>query len=261
MITHLSAYSSDPHEHDHGDEYQISIPLSGTPFIELNKNTSSIHQNIRTITSPGETHIHFTEETESKILLINVNKHFVDTVISSRMNGRIQETIFQSFGAGASEQLLKIANEIISKSLFLSENQIEIEELEWKLVDTLLTLQEGSHSEQWRKEVVLNDHPIIKKLTLYIYENSSHTLTLDELVNVTGMSKFYLIRTFKEVIGCTPGQFITRIRLEKAIELLKTTKLDITTIAYQVGFGSLSTFERTFKKQFGTTVSAYRKQI
>ncbi|WNB91154.1 AraC family transcriptional regulator [Bacillus sp. NEB1478] len=259
MITHLSPLSSDPIEHDHGEDYQISIPLSGTPFIDLNQKTSPLNPNLRTITSPGEKHLHFTADSESKILLINLNKHFVDEVVSSKFKNEITDIVFNSVEKGSSEKFIKIADEIIRKSLLLPADDLTIAELEWQLAETLLTLQTSSYSEKWKKEVVLNHHPIIKNLTAFIYENSALPISLEDLSKETNMSKYYLIRTFKEVTGITPGQFITQVRLEKAIGLLRKTNIDITTVGFQVGFGSLSTFERTFRKRYGMSISVYRK--
>ncbi|MDR7071453.1 helix-turn-helix transcriptional regulator [Fictibacillus barbaricus] len=259
MITQLPPQSSDPIEHDHGDDYQISIPLSGTPFIDLNQKTNLLSPTLRTITSPGEKHLHFTADTESKILLINLNKHFVDEVVSSKFKNEITDIVFNRVETGSSEKFIKIADELIRKSLLLPEDDITIAELEWQLAETLLTLQTSSYSDKWKKEVVLNHHPVIKNLTAYIYENSALPISLEDLSKETNMSKYYLIRTFKEVMGITPGQFIIQVRLEKAVELLKNTNTDITTAGFQVGFGSLSTFERTFRKRFGMSISDYRK--
>jgi AraC-like DNA-binding protein len=259
MITHLPSHSSDPIEHDHGDDYQISIPLSGTPFIDLNKKTNLLTTNFRAITSPGEKHLHFTNDSESKILLINLNKHFVDEVVSSKFKNEITDIVFNRVETGSSEKFIKIADELIRKSLLLPADDLTIAELEWQLAETLLTLQTSSYSDQWKKEVVLNHYPVIKNLTSFIYEHTALPISLEDLSKESNMSKYYLIRTFKEVMGITPGQFIIQVRLEKAVELLKNTNIDITTAGFQVGFGSLSTFERTFRKRFGMSVSDYRK--
>ena len=78
---------------------------------------------------------------------------------------------------------------------------------------------------------------------------------------MSNLSKFYLIRAFKEIMGCTPSHYVMNIRLEKAVELLLSTHLDITTICFEVGFGSLNTFEPAFKKRFeGCTISDFRKK-
>ncbi|UZJ78541.1 helix-turn-helix domain-containing protein [Fictibacillus sp. KU28468] len=136
-----------------------------------------------------------------------------------------------------------------------------MEELEWALADTLLSIQKGSHSEKWRKEITLNDQPLIKTVLSFIHEHYASELSLEELAKASRLSKYHFIRTFKEAAGCTPGQYVTKVRLERAIDLLRTTALDITTIGFAVGFGSLTTFERSFKKRYGCSVSHYRKSL
>jgi AraC-like DNA-binding protein len=260
MNTHLDSNSSDPVEHDHGEDYQITIPLLGAPFLDLNHKTNHLNKNRRMITSPGETHIHFTKDTESRILLINIDKNFVDAVISAKFNRDKFETTFRSHGEGSSEKLLKAAEVLIRRGLFLSKEGLDTEELEWELVEIFLTLHEGSHSEKWRKEVVLNHHPIIRNVIEYIYDNHASNISLDDLTKVSNISKFYLIRSFKEVTGFTPAQFLINVRLEKSLQLLQTTKWDITTIGFHAGFGSLSTFERSFKKRYGISISEFQKK-
>jgi AraC-like DNA-binding protein len=260
MMTHLLPHSSDPVEHDHGDDYQITIPISGTPFLELNKKSNLLNKNIRMITSPGERHFHFTHDQDSRILLINLNKQLLEQVLSARLTKQINRFDFKHYGEGQSDKLIKIADELISSNLLFEPDPIRNEELEWELAQTLLSIQDGSHSEQWRKDVTLNFHPLIKKVVEYIEENYQLDLSLDDLTRESSLSKFYLIRSFKEVMGCTPAQFVTETRLKQSIQLLINTNLEITSICFEVGFGSLHTFERSFKRRFGVTISDFRKK-
>jgi AraC-like DNA-binding protein len=259
MMTHLDPYSSDPVEHDHGDDYQITIPISGTPNLDLNNKSNHLNKNTRIITVPGEKHIHYTKESESRILLININRSLIDTIIFSCLNQGTSGIDFSIYSEGSSEKLIKVADKVIRTNLFHEDYSTRMEELEWELVETFLTIHEGSHSEKWKKEVIVNQHPIIKNIIGYIYENYQNDISLDELSTVSNLSKFYLIRTFKDIVGCTPNNFVLNIRIEKALDLLLSSNLDITTICYEVGFGSLNTFERVFKKKFGCTISDFRK--
>ncbi|WP_062238903.1 helix-turn-helix domain-containing protein [Fictibacillus sp. FJAT-27399] len=261
MMTHLPPFSSDPVKHDHGGDYQITIPISGIPCIEIEKQTRSMNKALRVITSPGEAHFHYTGESESKLLLINLQKEFVDQVASARLHVCHIDTAFRTYGENSSEKLVKIANDIIQTNLLNEVASGKLEELEWALADTLLSIQEGSHSEKWRKEITLNDHPLIKTVLSFIHEHYASELSLEELAKASRLSKNHFIRTFKEAAGCTPGQYVTKVRLERAIDLLRTTALDITTIGFAVGFGSLTAFERSFKKRYGCSVSHYRKSL
>ncbi|POX38503.1 AraC family transcriptional regulator [Streptomyces sp. Ru73] len=83
-------------------------------------------------------------------------------------------------------------------------------------------------------------------------------LDLDAVAAHAGYSRFHFVRAFKAVYGLTPGQYLSRRRIERAEELLRTADLSVTEICTLVGFASLGTFSATFKKQTGLSPSAYR---
>jgi two-component system response regulator YesN len=66
---------------------------------------------------------------------------------------------------------------------------------------------------------------------------------------------------FKKETGTNFGDYLTEYRLQQAEGLLKNTKMDISQIAYQVGFGSLATFSRAFKKRYAVAPKGYRKHL
>lgn len=74
-----------------------------------------------------------------------------------------------------------------------------------------------------------------------------------------GFSDSHLTRIFKQYCSMTPNEYITKIRINKSEQLLKETSMDILEIAHEVGFESLSTFYRCFKKNVGSTPKEYRK--
>ncbi|MFA5527460.1 MAG: Ada metal-binding domain-containing protein [Peptostreptococcales bacterium] len=83
---------------------------------------------------------------------------------------------------------------------------------------------------------------------------------LDDKLHKIGLSPRRMVDIFKEQYGVTPVQYIHKIRLEESKRLLSVTNYEIVDIAYTVGFGSLSTFYRFFKKQVGKSPSVYRKE-
>jgi AraC family transcriptional regulator len=94
----------------------------------------------------------------------------------------------------------------------------------------------------------------------YIETNLAKPFTLQELASVASFSKFHFNRIFYGVVGETPFQFITRVRLERAASLLKTSPKDsITDIAFKCGFSDIAIFSRNFRTQFGMSASQYRR--
>lgn len=75
-----------------------------------------------------------------------------------------------------------------------------------------------------------------------------------------GISQNYFIHLFRQQFLMTPVEYINRLRVEKAMQMLSNTDTNILKIALQCGFGSLSTFYEFFKKQAGLTPKEYRKR-
>ena len=84
-------------------------------------------------------------------------------------------------------------------------------------------------------------------------------LHADDLCKELGMSKTLLYEKIKSITGQTVNEFIKLIRLKHSLELLKQRKLNISQIALEVGFNSLSYYTRTFTKQYGKSPSEYMK--
>jgi AraC family transcriptional regulator len=76
-------------------------------------------------------------------------------------------------------------------------------------------------------------------------------LSLDELGNISCMSKYHLLRCFKQVFGKTPYQYLKDIRFERAYSLLKTGKHSVAEVVVLCGYDDLSSFNKSFRKRFG----------
>jgi AraC-like DNA-binding protein len=83
-------------------------------------------------------------------------------------------------------------------------------------------------------------------------------LPLQDLAARVGLSPFHFLRTFERVTGVTPHQFILRTRLREAATRLATEPGNVSQIAYAAGFGDLSSFNRAFRAEFGTSPRPYR---
>jgi AraC-like DNA-binding protein len=83
-------------------------------------------------------------------------------------------------------------------------------------------------------------------------------LALEDLAREARMSPFHFLRTFEEVVGTTPGRYILRMRLRRAaVRLLESTE-PVSTVAYEYGFGDLSTFNRQFRRAMGVSPGQFR---
>jgi AraC-like DNA-binding protein len=92
----------------------------------------------------------------------------------------------------------------------------------------------------------------------FIREHSHDELSLTKVAKAVNISSNHLSEKFKQVTGVNFVDYVARIRFDKARELLADGDLRISEIAFEVGFQSLSQFNRVFKKLSGKSPSAYR---
>lgn len=74
------------------------------------------------------------------------------------------------------------------------------------------------------------------------------------------MSHSTLYRKVKSVTGLTPNEFIRKIKLTKAVELMSGGEIPLCDIPFRTGFNSMAYFRRVFKKEFGVSPSEYLQQ-
>jgi AraC family transcriptional regulator len=91
-----------------------------------------------------------------------------------------------------------------------------------------------------------------------IEADAHEPLALADLACQAGMSPYHFLRTFRHVAGTTPHQLVLRTRLHRAAVRLRTSDDPISTIAFDAGFGDLSTFNRRFRRVMGCSPGAWR---
>jgi AraC-like DNA-binding protein len=91
----------------------------------------------------------------------------------------------------------------------------------------------------------------VERVQAILRENLCTPPPLEELGKLVGCSPFYLSRLFSQEVGQTIQQYLRQIRMERAAELLRTGKCNVTEAALEVGYNSLSHFSSTFHQTFG----------
>ena len=94
---------------------------------------------------------------------------------------------------------------------------------------------------------------------LWIDDNSHAEVDLEQAAKQAGLSPFHFLRLFSSVLGVTPHQYLVRSRLRHAARLLADDDIAVTDIAYDVGFGDLSNFVRTFHRAAGLSPTKFRQ--
>lgn len=102
--------------------------------------------------------------------------------------------------------------------------------------------------------------PRTKVVIDFIEGNLHRKILLAELSQVACLSSSHLGHLFKTETGLAPGQYLMKLRMDKARDLLKESRLSVKQIMYAVGFNDKSDFVRSFKKVYGLSPSDYRRR-
>ena len=94
---------------------------------------------------------------------------------------------------------------------------------------------------------------------LWIDAHSHQQIDLEQAAGQAGISPFHFLRLFSSVLGVTPHQYLVRSRLRHAARLLADNDIPVTDVAYDVGFGDLSNFVRTFHRAAGVSPRRFRE--
>ena len=94
---------------------------------------------------------------------------------------------------------------------------------------------------------------------LWIEEHSADPVDLERAAGQVGLSPFHFLRIFSGVLGVTPHQYLVRSRLRRAARLLADGAASVTDVAFEVGFGDLSNFIRSFHRAARVSPRAFQK--
>lgn len=125
------------------------------------------------------------------------------------------------------------------------------------------------------KEIILllnqtKNAPVIQSILSNLFNPTSYSfrevieahfysnITIEELAQLTNKSLSSFKREFKKVYSSSPATYIRNKKLEKSLELLKSTNLRTTDIAYDCGFSDVSHFSKTFKQKFNVSPTRYK---
>jgi AraC family transcriptional regulator len=93
----------------------------------------------------------------------------------------------------------------------------------------------------------------------YIEAHLDEALSLDALASAAATSKYHFLRVFRHIVGATPHQYVLAQRLRRAARRLAQSVESVSAIAFEAGFGDLSTFNARFRAVFGASPTNYRR--
>lgn len=105
-----------------------------------------------------------------------------------------------------------------------------------------------------------NFDKVMPRVLAFIEENYDRKLSLGEVAKISFYNPRYFCALFRESVGKTLTEYLSEVRIQKALELLVNTDMAVDDIGYRVGFSDKKVFYKLFKKTTGTTPAQFRKK-
>lgn len=156
---------------------------------------------------------------------------------------------------------IKFANEIIELASSPENGYENRHKLRLKVLELMISMTDGFKKPEVDtfkiKNAILHQNDIQTAIA-YINKNLTESITLSDMAKSAGMSPSHFSTVFKSVAGISPYEYLLLIRIEHAVELLRSTNMTIVDVAYSCGFKSMPNFNKSFKRITNMTPSDYR---
>jgi AraC family transcriptional regulator len=240
--------------------YEFILPITDMPLVEIDSKDVYARKYHVIPINPMQEHGVSGRMENVRFISILFNEAFFNSIIGDGFKQK--NFLFRNENYPVSMELYSLVKMFIKESMMDSpERCIMLQNLSHIIAILIYRdIKKKLSLFQWGKP--FNAETLkIKKVVEYIKENYQKECTLEELAKIAGISRFYLIRIFKDYIGKTPYDYLLDIRIENAKLLLAKGSISITDICHECGFNNMSHFIRMFKKKIGTTPSLYKKFI
>lgn len=214
-----------PHSHGH-----IIIVLSGTCCISFENQEHNLTSRFTCFVPPRVQH---TFTCTGNVLVLNVPEEMIKSI----------DLVFLS------ENCILEINENLSPLISLIKYEVENRNFSSESLRYLYYYLYDKFVEQYRL-------PSLQ----YIHENYADDISITKLAAIENYNVSYFTSWFKKKTGCVPSDYLKIVRIEKAKEILTTTRYRVIDVALQVGYKDSSAFIRAFSGLVGMTPNQYRRQ-
>ena len=243
------------------DSYKFISPLRGAVYYQTNKNQITLINQQFILFNPQEEHKQLA--IDDRKFLIELKPSFLNEVSHELYS--LHHDIQFATSVQKNPQISNWINFVLdfiqseiedtrSMKLFLENSFTQL---------TLLLLKNtvGTHIEEINVSPYKTIAPQLYKTLLAIKENYQHAWTLDEMAEISCLSKFQFSHYFKEILGISPYSWLQIYRVVRSQEMLKKTNKTILKIAMDCGFSSVTVYNHLFKRLYGITPGTFREMV
>lgn len=262
---HDTSWSMEPNRHEN---YEMVYIKKGMAVFEVVGQPVTIGPNDIIIIKPEQPHKFIVKsETNCEFIVLNfkfqnqMEEEVSQVPLSDFLNfvsGK-ESGSFISLKVSQKNEIIVLLNRILKER---QSDDIGSEFLERLMVMELFVHISRALKMEWENSIK-NRSPKVKELihvaVNYIKNNFERDIALADIAKFVFLSPSYFTRAFKEEMGISPINYLLKIRVERAKELLVETQWKISDIALSVGFANQQRFNEIFKKYAGATPLQYRK--
>ena len=243
-------------------ECEVIFVLEGEIGVGIEKDYRVLNKGMMSVCGANDIHYYSSESMNSRAIIMLFMPE-MSGLSSAGITDVELKSAFLSFEGDKEDKISSLMEQLIKENnnkSMLSEQLAKVKLTEF--VMNVLRHGEGYYdlcrntSGTGKKQAL---KPMQKALK-YLEDNYTDDISLQSISDIAQLSPFYFSRLFKDTTGTNYNTYLSQLRIESAEELIKKTNNNIIDIAYQTGFKSIRTFNRTFKSLRGYTPQSIRRE-
>ena len=253
---------ADDYEQHFHSAVEVILPLKGEVLVTTAEGEYHVRAGEVMIIPAGSNHsLHMGEGSERELLLYELNGAFTLKEFGA-IRQMMAKPIYIDQEMACSEQVRALFFEMIRvhrsgamlRNLYNYAQLLEI----YAILGEEYLKTSATPSELYALNRQLYGEDAFNRALDYLNKNYMEDISLDSLAAYAGFSRYTLSRMFRQHTGSTFTQYLSKRRVDMAMELLASTRVPITQVALQCGFNSIATFNRVFRDVKGCTPTQYR---
>lgn len=237
-------------------DYHICLPISTPPPLII-EGTEYIYQKGRIIILPPDTSIEIEKHCPTlPYIALNISKAFFDET-AAMIAGRKQKTTAYMNHPYSKHLISLIYNFENELKQYRDTCPLMLQSISTQIVIQVLR-ESGMITLQARRPAAGKNY--MDRALEYMRAYYNANIRIEDICKQIHLSPYYFIRMFRESIGMTPHEYLLKIRIEKAAELLRMGSYSIEEVSGLIGFVSPAHFSSTFRKVMGIPPSEYKKK-
>ncbi len=241
------------HQHDF---YEFEIVMDGPVQNQINGESETLERGAFYCLSPDT--IHKVERCREKAMIYNISVFLPDAPPAVRE--ALSRFSFPSRGVLPEEKLALLS--VLYDALFSdARGNVAWEREKVAALVTYMLLELAGKVTSRFVGTERRGNAYIQAATAAIREEYAQDLHLGDVAERVGVSAGYLSTLFSSALGTSFKEYLSAIRISHAMNLLATSDMSVTEIAFFCGFGSFSNFERVFSRIGGMTPTEYRRKM